>query len=66
MGPDGAERTIGARHVVIAGGAIETPRLLLLSGFEHPLIGRHLMVHFQTFVVGCLRPARSTATGAVP
>ena len=55
VGPDGAERTIGARHVVIAGGAIETPRLMLLSGFEHPLIGRYLMVHFQTFVVGALR-----------
>jgi len=55
VGPDGTERTIGARHVVIAGGAVETPRLLLLSGLENPLIGRYLMVHFQTFVVGALR-----------
>jgi choline dehydrogenase-like flavoprotein len=38
--------------VVVAGGAIETPRLLLLSGLEHPALGRHLMVHFQTIVVG--------------
>jgi choline dehydrogenase-like flavoprotein len=38
--------------VVVAGGAVETPRLLLLSGFDHPLIGRHLMTHFQTIVVG--------------
>ena len=37
---------------IVAGGAIETPRLLLLSGLEHPALGRHLMVHFQTIVVG--------------
>ena len=49
---DGTERSLDARHVVVAGGAIETPRLLLLSGFDHPLLGRHLMVHFQTFAVG--------------
>jgi choline dehydrogenase-like flavoprotein len=60
---DGSTRTIGARHVVVAGGAIETPRLLLLSGFEHPLIGRHLMVHFQTFVVGTLAERVHTHRG---
>ena len=42
----------GAKVVVLAAGAMETPRLLLLSGMEHPLIGRHLMFHFQTFVLG--------------
>jgi len=55
IGPDGRERTIGARHVVVAGGAIETPRLLLLSGLEHPMIGRYFMTHFQTFAVGVMR-----------
>jgi choline dehydrogenase-like flavoprotein len=52
MGPDGELRTETASHVVVAGGAMETPRLLLLSGLEHPLIGRHLTFHFQTFVMG--------------
>jgi choline dehydrogenase-like flavoprotein len=49
---DGTEGRVDARHVVLAGGGIETPRLLLLSGIEHPLIGAHLMFHFQTYAMG--------------
>jgi gluconate 2-dehydrogenase alpha chain len=49
---DGVERSMEAKVVIVAGGAIETPRLLLLSGLAHPALGRHLMVHFQTIVVG--------------
>jgi gluconate 2-dehydrogenase alpha chain len=52
VGPDGEVRTETARWVVLAAGAVETPRLMLLSGFTHPLIGRHLMFHFQTYVMG--------------
>ena len=52
IGPDGTERFLAARHVVVAAGAIETPRLLLLSGLDHPLIGRYLMTHFQTLAAG--------------
>ncbi|MGH9108423.1 MAG: GMC oxidoreductase [Acidimicrobiales bacterium] len=54
VGPDGATRTMGARHVVVAGGAVETPRLLLLSGIGGDLVGRFLMVHVQTIAVGML------------
>jgi gluconate 2-dehydrogenase alpha chain len=44
-----------ARSVVVAAGAIETARLLLLSGVEHPWLGRCLMFHFQTYVAGHFR-----------
>jgi choline dehydrogenase-like flavoprotein len=41
-----------ASHIVVAAGAMETPRLLLLSGIEHHEIGRNVMFHFQTLVLG--------------
>ena len=55
IGPDGTERSMDATYVVLAAGAIETPRLLLLSEFGHELIGRYLMVHFQTIATGAFR-----------
>ena len=54
IGPDGVERSMDARHVIVAGGAIETPRLLLQSELGNELVGRHLMVHYQTIVVGVM------------
>jgi choline dehydrogenase-like flavoprotein len=44
---------VSARYVVLAGGAFETPRLLLRSGVGNPdIVGRYLMFHFQTLVLG--------------
>jgi len=50
----GERRLVRAGHVVLAGGAFETPRLLLANGVANSsgLVGRHLTFHFQTFVVG--------------
>jgi len=50
----GEARDVTAAQVVLAGGAFETPRLLLRSGVANSsgLVGRHLMFHFQTLVVG--------------
>jgi gluconate 2-dehydrogenase alpha chain len=51
---DGAAHEVTAGVVVVAGGAWETPRLLLRSavGNSSDLVGRFLMYHFQTFVIG--------------
>ncbi|HWS45949.1 MAG TPA: GMC family oxidoreductase [Acidimicrobiia bacterium] len=51
---DGNAHEVSARVVVVAGGAWETPRLLLRSEIANSsgLVGRHLMYHFQTFLVG--------------
>jgi gluconate 2-dehydrogenase alpha chain len=48
----GDTHTVAAAHVVLAGGAFETPRLLLRAniGNSSGLLGRHLMFHFQTYV----------------
>ena len=36
---------VRARHVVVAGGAIQTPALLQRSGLRSPALGRHLALH---------------------
>lgn len=36
---------VRAERVVVAGGAIQTPTLLLRSGLRHPHLGRHLHLH---------------------
>ncbi len=51
---DGNTHEVSGRVVVVAGGAWETPRLLLRSEVANSsgLVGRYLMYHFQTFVIG--------------
>jgi choline dehydrogenase-like flavoprotein len=41
-----------ARRYVLAAGAIGSPLLLLRSGVEHPLVGRHYMMHLSPIVIG--------------
>jgi gluconate 2-dehydrogenase alpha chain len=41
-----------ARAVIVAGGAFETPRLLLRCGLGGDAVGRYLTYHYQTFTVG--------------
>jgi len=55
--PDGRQHRISvrAKRVVVAGGAIQTPALLLRSGLKHPHLGRHLHLH-PTVVVAALYP----------
>jgi choline dehydrogenase-like flavoprotein len=51
--PDPPTREVRAnRAVILAGGAFETPRLLLRNGLGGELVGRFLTFHFQTFTVG--------------
>lgn len=62
----GDAHEVAARHVVLAAGAFETPRLLLRTGLGNPdVVGRFLMYHFQTFVLGIfderLHPHRGRA-----
>lgn len=51
---DGAAHEVRAEVVVLAAGAFETPRLLLLNGLANSsgLVGRNLMFHVQTLTVG--------------
>jgi choline dehydrogenase-like flavoprotein len=43
--PDGTEETATGRTLVLAANAIETPKLMLLSGLGNDILGRHLMDH---------------------
>ncbi|WP_345070879.1 GMC family oxidoreductase N-terminal domain-containing protein, partial [Hymenobacter fastidiosus] len=49
--------TVRARRVVVAGGSIQSPALLLRSGLRHPHLGQHLHLH-PTVVVSALYPQR--------
>jgi choline dehydrogenase-like flavoprotein len=48
----GEQQVLRAKRYVLAAGAIGSVLLLLRSGFDGPLIGRHYMVHLSPLVVG--------------
>ncbi len=52
-----------SRAVVLAGGAFETPRLLLRNHLGGDLVGRYLTYHFQTFTVGIFPQATGGERG---
>ncbi|MHB1242634.1 MAG: GMC family oxidoreductase N-terminal domain-containing protein [Gaiellaceae bacterium] len=52
VGVDAGPVQVRARAVVAAGGAIETPALLLRSGLRNPNVGRGLRLHPATAVFG--------------
>ncbi|MEO5939277.1 MAG: GMC family oxidoreductase [Candidatus Limnocylindrales bacterium] len=43
---------VRAPQVVVAGGALRSPAVLLASGLDHPAIGRHLRLHPVPVVAG--------------
>ncbi len=49
---DGIYQTVDARVVVVAAGAVETPRLLLLSGLGGPRVGENLQGHYYPGAIG--------------
>lgn len=76
LDPDGCEREIHGRAVVVAGNAVETPRLLLLSASSlfpdglansSGLVGKYFTEHFSPFAYGLfserLDPWRGVPTG---
>lgn len=48
----GERQTVRAGAVVVAAGAVNTPQLLLRSGLENPVIGKHLGLHPVRLVYG--------------
>lgn len=60
VGPNGIPLVVRARRcVVVSGGSLNSPCLLMRSGFENPNIGRHLRLHPVTTASGLFgsRPA---------
>ncbi|MBV8713079.1 MAG: GMC family oxidoreductase [Solirubrobacterales bacterium] len=52
VGQSGDNQTVHADAVVVAGGSLSTPQILLRSGLSNPNIGRHLGLHPAQFVFG--------------
>jgi choline dehydrogenase-like flavoprotein len=50
-GERGPALTVAAKVVVAAGGAVQTPALLMRSGIRHPRLGRDLTLHPNAKVV---------------
>ncbi len=74
---DGRERRVTGRAIVVAGNAVETPRLLLMSRSRFPdglanssgLVGRNFMEHLAVYAFGLFEqrvdPWRGTPSGGI-
>ena len=62
---EGRETFQPASHVVVAGNGIGTPRLLLASGIESPMLGRNLMFHGAAYARGIFREPLDGPVGPV-
>ena len=61
---DGRTLTVRAPAVVVAGGALETPALLLRSGIGGPAVGRNLHLHPVPALAGYYREEQRAWWGA--
>jgi choline dehydrogenase-like flavoprotein len=61
--PDSRSVTVRARTVVLAGGAVGSPLLLLRSDLGGPAVGRFLRLHPTTAVVGAYAAPMYAAAG---
>jgi choline dehydrogenase-like flavoprotein len=52
MRPRTRRLVVRAPQIVVAGGALRSPAVLLASGLDHPAIGRHLRLHPVAVVGG--------------
>lgn len=50
---NGQSQTVVAPRIILAAGAIESARLLLVSGIGGDTVGRHLQGHVYTGAIGC-------------
>jgi choline dehydrogenase-like flavoprotein len=65
QGPRPFRLSVRARAVVVAGGSVHSPALLLRSGIELPALGRHLALHPGGAVFGLMPDAVRPWTGTV-
>jgi choline dehydrogenase-like flavoprotein len=66
VGVELGDRVVRAGHVVVAAGAIETARLLLVSGVGNALVGRYLQGHRYAGAVGLFDAVVQDCTGPGP
>jgi choline dehydrogenase-like flavoprotein len=65
VGPNGLRLDVRAKKVVVAGGSVHSPALLLRSGLTLPALGRNLTLHPATAVLAEMNEEVRPWTGTV-